>query len=183
MPTQAAGATANSEAQVVVAKKVSDPTSDEDGLITYFRVRSRTALREGKVASPICARPGSQGQGWEIMSCYIKNAALAVDWASWRKGNFPDKPSPYLSSGIVLMHASIELDNLEFEATTDKYFISSGTYYYVWPQRNTMTVSHALPPYITLTDKSVLVPDAPTFLSGIIDAGWPNQRANSALNQ
>ena len=183
MPNPDAGLSGNVEAVVrVTGASSSSFAADEAGLITFFRVRSNTALRDGKLAMPICARPGTT-KGWEVIRCYIPNAALRVDWTAWRKEKYPEKPAPYVKGGAVLLHASIDLDNLEMEGDARNYFISSGSYYYVWPDRSMMSVTHALPPYIELPNKGVLCPEAPTWLSGVIDAGWPNYAANSKLNK
>lgn len=157
---------------------------DNDELTTYFRMRSTWYLNDRILAGPIAKAPTAPGPDTEFIRVAKPTARLVVDWQSWRKGQRAQLPEPYQGDGnTILLESQISLDNLEIEGDAMNYFISSGQLIYGFLDRTKITLAHPLPPYLTLPDASVLVYKVPDFLDGILNAGWPNPSANTAITQ
>lgn len=187
--SQPVGTDQSSEAIVLPQTSVPDPQipSDApaaDGLVTYYRLRSHTLLDEQKIACPIAAKPGSQAKTSEIITVALGSAELVVEWAAWRKTKHPQMPRPYIEDdNLTLLHNTITLDGYEEEADNDTYLISTGEYRYAWNQRSQLTLSFPLAPFYTVQDKTMLVATDSDFVPGIINAGWPNNRAKNAITK
>jgi hypothetical protein len=141
--------------------------------------------------------------GFEFARVGPPNAALAVDWQSWRKGGRPIKPSPYLNQpwlgkrdevlwatpqfstdlNCVLMRQEQDFDNVELEGDDKGYFISAGTYYYAFRDRTAMTMSHPMPPFDTIDDASMCIVQANDYVPGILNAQWVNNASRAAVTQ
>lgn len=173
-------------AVVIVSGSTPDPdigqAQNESELVTFFRVRNRYMLDDRILAGAIAAKPGSQTIGFEFIRVAIPTACMVVEWQSWRKGQRPKLPSPYLGEP-VLLRQELDFDGMEYESDDKLYYLSSGSFYYAWRDRAAMTLSYPVAPYLVLPDTGAVIVKDGDFIPGILNAGWSDNSSRSAVTQ
>lgn len=183
------GLDADAEASVVIGDI--DPNDQsasfnnpQTGVFTDYRIRSSYVFDPIIFQLPIASPNGFGGQFASFVQLAATVATLKVEWSAQCDQEPPIIPNPGLKdSGYVLLNRELDMDSLELNDAGEPSFGRSGTYYYGLKNAAAATLSHPVPPYISVQSGSLVVLDSADMVNNMIDVGWTDTAAAAILAQ